>query len=141
MRPAPPPAGPPPVPAPAAPPVAPARPVAPAPAAAAAPSPAPAASAPAAPSHAPRAVNPFLTQDPGQKARRLARALVSDLAVYYPDRRKEGLASGNLKELFEEEIRKSWEEYTEQVGKELADATTYFTDALNEILAGGRKMF
>ncbi|HSR92237.1 MAG TPA: hypothetical protein VLK88_13100 [Gemmatimonadales bacterium] len=131
MRPASPPA-----PAPAAPSVGPARPVAPAPAAAAAPPP-----APAAPSHAPRAVNPFLTQDPGQKARRLARALISDLAVYYPDRRKEGLASGNLKELFEEEIRKSWEEYTEQVGKELADSTTYFTDALNEILAGGRKMF
>jgi hypothetical protein len=130
-----PPAAPRPAPAPAAPPVAPVRPVAPAAAAA------PAAPAPASPSHAPRAVNPFLTQDPGQKARRLARALISDLAVYYPDRRKEGLASGNLKELFEEEIRKSWEEYTEQVGKELADSTTYFTDALNEILAGGRKMF
>jgi len=115
------------------------RPVAPA--AAAAPPPAPAAAAPAAPSHPPRPVNPFLTQDPGQKARRLARALISDLAVYYPDRRKEGLSSGNLKELFEEEIRKSWEEYTEQVGKELADSTTFFTDALNEILAGGRKMF
>ena len=92
-------------------------------------------------SGAARPVNPFLTQDPGQKARRLARALISDLAVYYPDRRKEGLASGNLKELFEEEIKKSWEEYTEQVGKEMADTTTYFTDALNEILAGGRKMF
>jgi hypothetical protein len=124
-------------PAPAASPIAPARPGAPA-----APVPAATASpAPAAPAHAPRAVNPFLTQDPGQKARRLARALISDLAVYYPDRRKEGLASGNLKELFEEEIKKSWEEYTEQVGKELADSTTYFTDALNEILAGGRKMF
>jgi hypothetical protein len=88
-----------------------------------------------------RPVNPFLSQDPGQKARRLARALISDLAVYYPDRRKEGLASGNLKELFEEEIRKSWEEYTDQVGKELAESTSYFTDALNEILAAGRKMF
>ena len=134
-----PPAAPPPAAAPAAPPVAPVRPVAPA--AATAPPPAPAAPALVGPAHAPRAVNPFLTQDPGQKARRLARALISDLAVYYPDRRKEGLASGNLKELFEEEIRKSWEEYTEQVGKELADSTTYFTDALNEILAGGRKMF
>jgi hypothetical protein len=95
----------------------------------------------ASPPAASRPVNPFLTQDPGQKARRLARALISDLAVYYPDRRKEGLASGNLKELFEEEIKKSWEEYMEQVGKEMADTTTYFTDALNEILAGGRKMF
>jgi hypothetical protein len=88
-----------------------------------------------------RPVNPFLSQDPGQKARRLARALISDLAVYYPDRRKEGLQAGTLKELFEEEIKKSWEEYTEQVGKEIAQATTHFTDALNEILAGGQKIF
>ena len=33
---------------------------------------------------APRPVNPFLSQDPGQKARRLARALISDLVVYHP---------------------------------------------------------
>jgi len=88
-----------------------------------------------------RPVNPFLTQDPSQKARRLARALISDLAVYYPDRRKEGLANGTLKELFQEEIQKSWEEYTDQVGKEMADATSYFNDALNEILAGGQRIF
>jgi hypothetical protein len=107
-----------------------------------APSPAaPAAPRPAAPRPGGRPVNPFLTQDPAQKARRLARALISDLAVYYPDRRKEGMANGTLRELFQEEIQKSWEEYTEQVGKELAESTGYFTDALNEILAGGQKVF
>jgi hypothetical protein len=88
-----------------------------------------------------RPVNPFLTNDPSQKARRLARALISDLAVYYPDRRKEGLANGTLKELFKEEIEKSWEEYSEQVGKEVAGSTPYFTDALNDILAGGQRIF
>ena len=88
-----------------------------------------------------RPVNPFLAQDPAQKARRLARALISDLAVYYPDRRKEGLTNGTLKQLFQEEIHKSWEEYTEQVGKEVAESTSYFNDALNEILAGGQKVF
>ncbi len=120
----------------------------------------PAASAPAAPLPAPptptpttapsaavparpagRPVNPFLTQDPAQKARRLARALISDLVVYYPDRRKDGLAQGTLKTLFQEEIQKSWEEYTDQVGKELAESTNYFNEALNEILAGGQKVF
>ncbi len=100
--------------------------------------PAPPPPRPAAPG---RPVNPFLSQDPSQKARRLARALISDLAVYYPDRRKEGLAQGTLKQLFQEEIQKSWEEFTEQVGKELAESTTYFNDALNEILAGGQKVF
>jgi hypothetical protein len=75
------------------------------------------------------------------KARRLARALISDMVVYHPGKRQEGLRDGNLKELFEEEIKKSWEEYSEQVGRELAESTGYFREALNEILAGGRQVF
>ena len=100
---------------------------------------APAGAAP--PASPPRIANPFLNQDPNQKARRLARALISDLAVYFPDRRKKALAGGTLKAEFEEEIRKSWEEYTEQVGKAMAESTTHFNDALNEILASGQKIF
>ena len=94
---------------------------------------------------APRAgspfTNPFLQQDPGTRARRLARALISDLVVYHPEKRQRGLADGNLKELFAEEIRKSWEEYSEQVGEEIASSTTFFTEALNEILSEGRQLF
>lgn len=86
-------------------------------------------------------MNPFLSQDPSQKARRLARALISDMVVYHPAKRREGLRDGNLKELFEEEIKKSWEEYTDQVGREVADGTTHFREALNEILADGRQIF
>ena len=86
-------------------------------------------------------VNPFLARDPRQKARRLARALVSDMIVYQPEKRQQALAAGNLKEAFEEEIQKSWEEYVEQIGPELANSTTYFKDALNEILAGGQDVF
>jgi hypothetical protein len=86
-------------------------------------------------------VNPFLSQDPGQKARRLARALISDMVVYHPAKRREGLKDGTLKALFEEEIKKSWEEYTDQVGKDVAESTTHFKDALNEILADGRQIF
>ncbi|MGQ0704192.1 MAG: zinc-ribbon domain-containing protein [Gemmatimonadales bacterium] len=88
-----------------------------------------------------RRTNPFLSQDPAARARRLARALVSDLVVYNPAKRRDGLRDGSLKQLFEEEIRKSWEEYVEQVGREVAESTAYFTDALNEILADGRRIF
>jgi hypothetical protein len=86
-------------------------------------------------------VNPFLSQDPSLKAKRLARALISDMVVYHPAKRQEGLRDGNLKELFDEEIKKSWEEYSDQVGRELAESTGYFREALNEILAGGRQIF
>jgi hypothetical protein len=88
-----------------------------------------------------RPVNPFLSQDPSAKARRLARALISDMVVYHPAKKQEGLRQGTLKELFDEEIKKSWEEYTDQVGKELADSTPHFREALNEILADGRQLF
>jgi hypothetical protein len=88
-----------------------------------------------------RRVNPFLSQDPDAKARRLARALISDMVVYHPAKRREGLQHGTLKRLFAEEVKKSWEEYVDQVGEELAEATPYFHDALNEILADGHSVF
>jgi hypothetical protein len=93
------------------------------------------------PARAKPPINPFLSRDPRQKARRLARALVSDMIVYQPEKRQQALAAGTLKEAFAEEVKKSWEEYVDQVGREIADSTTYFTDALNEILAGGQQMF
>jgi len=86
-------------------------------------------------------VNPFLSNDPNLKARRLARALVSDMIAYLPDKREQGLKDGTLKALFKEEIKKSYEEYVDQIGKEFADSTNHFQDALNDLLAGGQKMF
>jgi hypothetical protein len=113
---------------------------APAPAKAAAQTP-PAPAAPPKSAPGARPVNPFLSQDPALKARRLARALISDMVVYHPAKRQDGLRDGNLKDLFEEEIKKSWEEYAEQVGRDVAESTPYFREALNEILAGGRQIF
>jgi len=88
-----------------------------------------------------RHINPFLKADPGQRARRLARALVSDLVAYHPQKREEGIQNGTLRQLFREEIKKSYEEYVEQVGRELAEASPHFQEALNDILGGGRKLF
>ena len=111
---------------------------------------APAAAAPVAPPAAPAAgtptparppINPFLANDPNAKAKRLARALVSDIVAYFPQKRDEGLRDGTLKQLFREEIKKSYEEYVEQVGREFAESTTHFQDALNDVLAGGKKLF
>jgi hypothetical protein len=88
-----------------------------------------------------RPINPFLANDPNQKGRRLARALVSDMIAYHPSKREEGLRNNTLKQLFREEIKKSYEEYIDQVGREFAESSTHFQDALNDVLAGGRKIF
>lgn len=63
------------------------------------------------------------------------------MVAYHPSRREEGLRDGTLKQVFREEIKKSYEEYVEQVGREFAESTSHFQDALNDVLAGGRKIF
>jgi predicted Zn finger-like uncharacterized protein len=122
----------------------------PAPEPVAAPAPAPVAATPAPPAPAPTPApaapaaprpNPFGANDPGAKARRLARALVSDIVTYHPERRDQALANGTLKREFMDEIKKSWEEYVAQVGPELSRGTPHFRDALNEILAKGQTVF
>ncbi len=82
-----------------------------------------------------------MVSDPKQKARRLARALISDMLVYHPERRQQGIRDGTLPTLFKDEIEKSWLEYVEQVGSDMANSTPFWTEALNEILAGGKKLF
>ena len=98
-------------------------------------------SATATPAAGKRLINPFLRADPAQRAQRLARALVSDLVAYHPQKREAGLREGTLRQLFREEIKKSYEEYLEQVGRDVAEHSPHFQEALNEILAGGRRLF
>jgi predicted Zn finger-like uncharacterized protein len=83
----------------------------------------------------------FGEQDPRARAQRLARALVSDMVAYHPERQTRGLDDGTLRQEFRDEIRKSWEEYVEQVGQEMAHGAPYFRDALNQILARGKQVF
>ena len=66
---------------------------------------------------------------------------MSDIVTYFPQKRDEGMRDGTLKQLFRDEIKKSYEEYVEQVGRDFAESTTHFQEALNDILAGGKKIF
>jgi predicted Zn finger-like uncharacterized protein len=75
------------------------------------------------------------------KARRLARALVSDILVYNRDKRDQALKQGNLVQILGPEIKKSWEVYKERVTPEVANSTNHFREALNEILAEGQPIF
>ena len=75
------------------------------------------------------------------KAKSLARSLVSDLIAYNPEKHKEALAAGTLQEVFSEEIDKSLKEYQEQVEPEVMAQGTFFNDALNSILAEEQSVF
>lgn len=114
---------------------------------------APAAPAPAAPAHESPAgsVLPAGTPIPDglapeerkrhERARRLARVLASDIAIYNREKRDRGILEGNLVAVLGYEIKKSWDIYKERVGTDFANGTPYFRDALNEIVAEGRKVF
>jgi predicted Zn finger-like uncharacterized protein len=75
------------------------------------------------------------------RARRLARVLVSDILYYNRERRDQALQDGTLMTALSEEIKKSWELYKEKVGPDAAQSTSYFKEALNEILADGQEVF
>ena len=90
---------------------------------------------------APAAPIQFGKRDTHEKAKRLARVLVSDMIVYHRDKHTQSLAAGTLKDDFADEVEKSIEEYVDQVGQEIHDTTEYFKEALNEILAKGQEVF
>jgi predicted Zn finger-like uncharacterized protein len=75
------------------------------------------------------------------RAKRLARVLVSDILYYNRERRDQALQDGTLMTALSEEIKKSWELYKEKVGPDAAQSTSYFKEALNEILADGQEVF
>ena len=83
----------------------------------------------------------FGKRGPEDKARSLARSLVSDLIAYNPDKHTEALASGRLVQVFSEEIKKSWKEYRDQVDPDVVTQGTFFNDALNELIANGESVF
>ncbi len=83
----------------------------------------------------------FGHRDPADKAKSLARSLVSDIVAYHKEKHTQSLEAGTLVEEFDEEIQKSWKEYTDQVDADVLAGSTFFNDALNEILAGGEDMF
>ena len=83
----------------------------------------------------------FGRRSPADKAKSLARSLVSDLVAYNPEKHKEALAGENLQEVFDEEIEKSLKEYQQQVDADVMAEGSFFNDALNSILAEGQDIF
>lgn len=75
------------------------------------------------------------------RARRLAKALASDLVLYNKARVEQGLSDGTLAELLGPEIRRSWDYYCQQIPKHIVDSTDYFKEQLNTIVGKGMKIF
>jgi len=100
-----------------------------------------AAAAPAAIPEAPATPRRRSGHSKEDRAKRLARVLVSDILIYNREKRDESLANGTLMTVLGDEIKKSWELYKEKVGSDVAGSNNYFKEALNEILADGQEVF
>ena len=73
-------------------------------------------------------------------ARRIARAVVSDIALYNAKQVEEGIAKDTLFDLLKEEIEEGRSYYQSRVDPEVARSTNYFNEALVDVLVrpGGR---
>lgn len=75
------------------------------------------------------------------RARRLAKALASDLVLYNKDKVEEGLLKNTLAQLLGPEIRRSWEYYCQQIPEHIRDNSDYFKEQLNRIVGKGKEIF
>lgn len=80
-----------------------------------------------------------LITDP-ERARRKARAIVSDILVYNPDKLKEGIENDNLFDVLAEAIEEGRELYNSQVHPDLLAKTNFYNQALVDVLVkpGGK---
>jgi hypothetical protein len=67
-------------------------------------------------------------------ARRIARAVVSDIALYNAKKVEEGIAGDTLFDLLKEEIDEGRNYYQSRIDPEVARGTNYFNEALVDVL-------
>lgn len=67
-------------------------------------------------------------------ARRIARAVVSDIALYHAKKVEEGIANDNLFELLREEIEEGRSYYMSRVDPQVVETSNFFNRALVDLL-------
>ena len=69
-----------------------------------------------------------------ESAKRLAKAIVSDISLYNKDKIVEGIENDNLFEVLDEELRRGKEMYEAEVGADIIQATNFFDEALVDMV-------
>jgi hypothetical protein len=67
-------------------------------------------------------------------ARRIARAVVSDIALYNVRKVEDGIRNDNLFEVMSNEIEEGRSYYMSRISPELAETTNFFNQALIDVL-------
>jgi hypothetical protein len=77
-------------------------------------------------------------KDPHERAKRLARLIVGDIAIYNKEKIAEGIRNDTLFEVLERELDVGRRYYQKNVDPEVAAQADYFSEALVDILVKGR---
>ncbi len=74
-----------------------------------------------------------------EKAKRFARIIISDIALYNQKAVEEGIRNGNFYDLLKGDIEEGKRIYKERVPKEIYESTSYFEEALEEFIRKKRQ--
>jgi len=77
-----------------------------------------------------------------EEAKRLARAIASDIALYNQDKLKEGIENDSIFEVLKDEIQEGRDLYVSRINTDLAQNTNYYDRAIVDILIkrGGQQI-
>lgn len=74
-----------------------------------------------------------LITDP-ERAKRLARAIVSDILMYNPEKIQEGIENDSLFETIEDELEEGRELFKQRVSPEVVDSNNFYDLAIVDVL-------
>lgn len=76
--------------------------------------------------------------DKPKKAERLARAIASDLSIYYQQKIQEGIENDNLFDVLEDELNEGRDLFRSRVAEELIEGSNIFEKAIIDIIVAPR---
>jgi hypothetical protein len=77
-------------------------------------------------------------KDPHDRARKLARLIVGDIAAHHTEKIAEGIRNDTLFEILERELDEGRKYYQKNVDPEVAAQADYFNEAVVDILVKGK---
>ena len=75
------------------------------------------------------------------KARRLARIIISDVALYNPEKVRQGVMDGTLLTILADEISEGEALYCQRVAAEIRNGTDYLKEALHDLIAKKKREY
>ncbi len=88
----------------------------------------------------PKTISPDITDEAVEKARRLARTIVSDIYFYNPKKVEDAIRSGMFYEVFKDELSEGMKLYESRVPPDIRKKADYFKEEIEKFISSKKKM-